>query len=74
MLSNLGATELLVIGLFVLIFFGGKRLNEMARTLGEASREMKSIKNEYEEALSDDPLKEDLKKKAASTENTQKSA
>ncbi len=37
-----GGWELLIILLFVLIFFGAKRLPEMARGLGKGIREFKS--------------------------------
>ncbi|KKS80822.1 MAG: Sec-independent protein translocase protein TatA [Candidatus Woesebacteria bacterium GW2011_GWC1_43_10b] len=41
MLANIGSTEILVIAVIVLILFGGKKLPEMAKGLGEAFKEFK---------------------------------
>lgn len=38
---NLGAPELLIVLLIVLLLFGGAKLPKLARSLGEASREFK---------------------------------
>jgi sec-independent protein translocase protein TatA len=38
---SLGAPELLIILLIVLLLFGGAKLPKLARSLGEASREFK---------------------------------
>ena len=38
---NLGAGEILVIALFVLMFFGSKQIPELMRGLGRATREFK---------------------------------
>jgi sec-independent protein translocase protein TatA len=38
---NLGAPELIIILLIVLLLFGGAKLPKLARSLGEASREFK---------------------------------
>lgn len=37
---NLGATELLIILAVVLVLFGGAKLPQLARSLGEAKREL----------------------------------
>jgi len=42
MLSNIGSTEIIVIAVIVLILFGGKKLPEMAKGLGEALKEFRS--------------------------------
>jgi len=55
MLGNLGSPEILVIGIVLLMLFGSKKLNELARGLGESSKEYKKLKNEYQKALNDDP-------------------
>lgn len=39
---GLGWPELLVIGVVVMVFFGAKRLPEMARSLGKGLREFKN--------------------------------
>lgn len=48
MLSNLGTGEVVIIAIIVLIFFGSKKLKELARGLGEASAEVKKITKEIE--------------------------
>ncbi len=40
-LSGIGAQEILLIGLFVLVFFGGKKIPEFMRGLGKGVREFK---------------------------------
>jgi sec-independent protein translocase protein TatA len=40
-LGGLGMQEILVIGLFVLIFFGAKRIPEFMKGLGKGMREFK---------------------------------
>lgn len=51
MLGNLGSTELLVIGIVILVVFGSKKLNGLARGLGESTKEMKKVKKEYHNAV-----------------------
>lgn len=41
MLNNIGTTEILIVAAVVLIFFGGKKLPELARGIGDAIREFK---------------------------------
>ena len=41
MLSTVGPTEIAVIAIVILILFGGKKLPEMGRGLGESFREFK---------------------------------
>lgn len=42
MLGNIGSTEIIVVAVILLVFFGGKKLPELARGLGDAIREFKS--------------------------------
>ncbi len=42
----IGWSELLVIFLVVLLLFGAKRIPEIARSLGKASREFKNARDE----------------------------
>jgi len=42
---GLGMVEIIVIFLVVLLFFGAKRLPEVARSLGSAAQEFKKAKN-----------------------------
>ena len=44
-LDNLGGDELSVIMVFVLFFFGSKKVPDLARGLGRASREFKDAMN-----------------------------
>lgn len=41
-MANLGATELLIIAAVVLLLFGGKKLPEMARSLGRSAKILKA--------------------------------
>jgi sec-independent protein translocase protein TatA len=64
-LDNLGGGELLVIMVFVLFFFGSKKVPDLARGLGRASREFKDAMNgvqrEIENSVSTDPKKLEVK-------------
>jgi sec-independent protein translocase protein TatA len=57
-LGNLGMEEILLIGLFVLIFFGAKKVPEFMKGLGKGVREfkegIKEVANKVEES-SDTP-------------------
>lgn len=59
----IGATELIVIGGLALLLFGGKKLPEMMRGLGQGVREFKKgmneIKNPVDEATEDDAKQKD---------------
>lgn len=59
---GLGTTEIIIILLFVLIFFGGKRIPEFARGLGKGIREFKEaasgIKQEIEKEAEDKKLEQ----------------
>ena len=43
---GLGPTELLIIGAILLLLFGGTKLPQLARSLGQAQREFKDGVNE----------------------------
>ena len=53
-----GTTELIVIALFIVIFFGAKKIPEIARGFGKGIREFKDatkeIKQEIDEASKED--------------------
>ncbi|PIQ21668.1 MAG: twin-arginine translocase TatA/TatE family subunit [Cytophagales bacterium CG18_big_fil_WC_8_21_14_2_50_42_9] len=59
-LGGLGTSEVLVIMVVILIFFGAKRIPELARGLGKGIREFKDatreIKDDIENAGNDDRL------------------
>ena len=56
-LPNIGATELLIIAFVLLLLFGGSKLNEWARGLGQAEKELKKVKKEL--TLSEEEIKKD---------------
>lgn len=57
--GGLGGWEVLLILLVVLIFFGAKKLPELARGMGKGIREFKDattgIKKDLEEGINSDP-------------------
>jgi sec-independent protein translocase protein TatA len=54
---GLGIEELLVILVIILILFGGKKLPELSRSIGESIREMR--KGFSDDAAKDKPVKDD---------------
>ncbi len=48
---GLGPAELLIIGVFALLFIGPKKLPELARGLGKSLREFQKAKNEFQSEL-----------------------
>ncbi|MEJ8756453.1 twin-arginine translocase TatA/TatE family subunit [Pontibacter sp. H259] len=58
-LPNLGGPELILILLVVIIFFGAKRIPELARGLGKGIREFKDatkeMKNDVQSSVKDEP-------------------
>ena len=59
---GLGPWEIIIIFIFVLLIFGGKKLPELAKGLGEGIKEFKKatndIKDEVDNAISDKNTKE----------------
>jgi TatA/E family protein of Tat protein translocase len=47
MFGNIGTGELLIIGVIILTFFGKKKLNELAKGLGQSTKEFNKLKKEY---------------------------
>ena len=45
-LKNIGATELIIIAIVIILLFGGKKFKELARGLGESKQEAEKIKDE----------------------------
>ena len=62
MFSNLGTGEILLIMLFVLIFFGAKKIPDIAQSLGKGIREFRKaardIQNEIETPKEDKKIEE----------------
>ncbi len=47
MLSNFGTTEIVIIALLLVVFFGGKKLPEFIKGIGDAIKEFrKGVKDE----------------------------
>ncbi len=65
----IGSTELLLIAGIALLLFGGKKLPEMMRGLGQGVREFKNGVNEVKES-NDTPIEEN--EKSESEENISK--
>ena len=63
--QDLGATELLLIALVVLLLFGGKKIPELMRGLGKGIREFNDAKNnvrkEIEDGMKEQPSTTDQK-------------
>lgn len=51
MFDNIGAGEVLVIFLVVLIFFGPKKMPELGQNLGKGLREMKKAMRDVREGI-----------------------
>ena len=64
-LGNIGATEIIIIALVVLLFFGGKKIPELMRGLGKGVKSFKDGVNGIEK-----DIKADAEKKETS-ENTE---
>jgi len=45
-MSNIGTTELLIISVVLLVLFGGKKLPELAKGVGDSIREFKKAARE----------------------------
>lgn len=60
-IGGLGGTEIILILAVILLFFGAKRLPELAKGLGRGIREFKDatkeIKNDIESSAKDEPAK-----------------
>lgn len=48
MFQNIGSTELIVIGVVVVLLFGGKKIPEFFKGLGEAVKEFKKASEDDE--------------------------
>lgn len=50
-IKNIGPTELIIIGVILIVFFGAKRITALGKAGGETMKEMKKIKNEFKGAV-----------------------
>ncbi|MDP2585476.1 MAG: twin-arginine translocase TatA/TatE family subunit [Candidatus Levybacteria bacterium] len=64
-LNNIGSTELIIIGVILLILFGGKKLSELARGIGQSGKELRNVKKEMTNAFND--TEDESKKESSST-------
>ena len=62
MLLFIGGTEILIILLFIVLFFGANKIPELAKGLGKAMRELKDASNEIKKDIRDstEKIKEDI--------------
>ncbi|MBU0572700.1 twin-arginine translocase TatA/TatE family subunit [Patescibacteria group bacterium] len=54
MLNNVGPAEMIIIGIVALFLFGNKKLSELARGLGESTKEFKKIKKDIGKEIDTD--------------------
>jgi len=54
MFNNIGWPEFAIVGFILLLLFGSKKIVELARGLGESTKELKKAKNEFGKAKNDD--------------------
>ena len=62
MLLFIGGPEIIVVLLFIVMFFGSKKILELAKGLGKAMREVKDASNEIKKEIRDSAtsVKDDL--------------
>lgn len=69
MFGNLGTTEILLILLFILIFFGAKKIPDFAQSLGKGIREFRKaardIQSDIESAKETDKIEEKKEDKSS---------
>ena len=51
MLKNLGTIEFVIIGVIAVLFFGSKKMTDVAKGLGKSTKEFKKTKEEYEKIV-----------------------
>jgi len=59
-MKNLGLTEIIIIGIVLIVFFGGKRAKSIAKTAGESTRELKKVKKEFGDGMTE--MKDEVSK------------
>ena len=71
MLRNVSSTELIVLVVVLLVLFGGKKLNDIARGLGQSQKEFEKVKKEYEGVLTQEQPEETQPENTTASENVQ---
>ncbi|MBP3738103.1 MAG: twin-arginine translocase TatA/TatE family subunit [Muribaculaceae bacterium] len=66
----IGTTELLLVGGLALLLFGGKKLPEMMRGLGQGVREFKKGVNDIKEPIAEDTEQSEENETSESTKDT----
>ena len=61
-MGNVGGPELFLIFLFILIFFGAKKLPDLAKGLGEGIREFRKAVRDVQDQVETEVKKSDEKK------------
>ena len=58
----IGGPEIIIVLLFIVMFFGSKKIPELAKGLGKAMREMKDASNDIKKEIRDSAssIKDDL--------------
>jgi sec-independent protein translocase protein TatA len=59
MFGNLGATEIILILLVILIFFGARKIPELAQGLGKGLREFRKAAREIQEDINEEKKRVD---------------
>lgn len=54
-LGNMGAGEIIIIAMVILLLFGGKKIPELMRGLGKGVKSFKDGMNEIEKEITEDP-------------------
>ena len=58
MFKSIGTTELVIIGIVILILFGARFLPKMGKDMGENTKELKKAGKEFKEAVKGDNKEE----------------
>jgi len=60
----IGGPEIVIVVLFIVIFFGSKKIPELAKGIGRAVREMQDASNEIKKEIKDSAskIKDDIEK------------
>lgn len=67
-LGNIGLTEIIIIALIVLLFFGGKKIPELMKGLGKGVKSFKEGVNDIEKEINEPAPKKEEAPKSEKTE------
>jgi len=67
MLGGIGMQELLIILLIILLFFGAKRIPEIAKGIGKGMREFKKAAREVQDEINIDDKPDEISKENKKT-------